>query len=79
MHSEKKVAVITGASQGIGASLVQGFRDIGYTSLPTLVPSEPVTSPMIRRSSSSMATLADRTPPSGSSAVPSSALGASTP
>jgi hypothetical protein len=30
MHSEKKVAVITGASQGIGASLVQGFRDIGY-------------------------------------------------
>jgi NAD(P)-dependent dehydrogenase (short-subunit alcohol dehydrogenase family) len=30
MHSEKKVAVITGASQGIGANLVQGFRDIGY-------------------------------------------------
>ena len=25
-----KVAVITGASQGIGASLVQGFRDRGY-------------------------------------------------
>jgi short-subunit dehydrogenase len=30
MASEQKVAVITGASQGIGASLVKGFREIGY-------------------------------------------------
>jgi NAD(P)-dependent dehydrogenase (short-subunit alcohol dehydrogenase family) len=30
MTSEHKVAVITGASQGIGASLVKGFREIGY-------------------------------------------------
>ncbi len=30
MESEQKVAVITGASQGVGASLVQGFREIGY-------------------------------------------------
>ena len=30
MESKQKVAVITGASQGIGASLVQGFREIGY-------------------------------------------------
>jgi len=30
MASEQKVAVITGASQGIGASLVTGFREIGY-------------------------------------------------
>jgi NAD(P)-dependent dehydrogenase (short-subunit alcohol dehydrogenase family) len=30
MASERKVAIITGASQGIGASLVEGFRDIGY-------------------------------------------------
>lgn len=30
MTTEQKVAVITGASQGIGAHLVQGFRQIGY-------------------------------------------------
>ena len=30
MATERKVAVITGASQGIGASLVEGFRGIGY-------------------------------------------------
>jgi len=30
MASERKVAVITGASQGIGASLMEGFRQIGY-------------------------------------------------
>jgi NAD(P)-dependent dehydrogenase (short-subunit alcohol dehydrogenase family) len=30
MTTEQKVAVVTGASQGIGAHLVQGFRQIGY-------------------------------------------------
>jgi NAD(P)-dependent dehydrogenase (short-subunit alcohol dehydrogenase family) len=30
MATERKVAIITGASQGIGAGLVEGFRDIGY-------------------------------------------------
>jgi NAD(P)-dependent dehydrogenase (short-subunit alcohol dehydrogenase family) len=30
MNTSSKVAVITGASQGIGASLVQAFRDRGY-------------------------------------------------
>jgi NAD(P)-dependent dehydrogenase (short-subunit alcohol dehydrogenase family) len=30
MSSEQKVAVITGASRGIGASLVGGFRKLGY-------------------------------------------------
>jgi NAD(P)-dependent dehydrogenase (short-subunit alcohol dehydrogenase family) len=30
MTTERKVAVITGASQGIGASLVEGFHRLGY-------------------------------------------------
>jgi NAD(P)-dependent dehydrogenase (short-subunit alcohol dehydrogenase family) len=30
MASERKVAIITGASQGIGASLMEGFRQLGY-------------------------------------------------
>ena len=30
MSTERKVALITGASQGIGAGLVQGFRERGY-------------------------------------------------
>src|SRR5947207_15465607 len=30
MSTERRVAVITGASQGIGAGLVRGFLDRGY-------------------------------------------------
>ena len=30
MSAEQKVAVVTGASQGIGAGIVQGFRSLGY-------------------------------------------------
>jgi NAD(P)-dependent dehydrogenase (short-subunit alcohol dehydrogenase family) len=30
MSKEQKVAVITGASQGIGAGLIKGYRDAGY-------------------------------------------------
>jgi len=30
MSKEQKVAIITGASQGIGAGLVKGYRDAGY-------------------------------------------------
>jgi NAD(P)-dependent dehydrogenase (short-subunit alcohol dehydrogenase family) len=30
MNAERKVAVVTGASQGIGAGLVRGFLDRGY-------------------------------------------------
>ncbi len=31
MGSDQRVAVVTGASRGIGSSLVKGFREIGYT------------------------------------------------
>ena len=30
MGTEQKVAIVTGASQGIGASLVKAFRDRNY-------------------------------------------------
>ena len=30
MAHEQKVAIVTGASQGIGAGIVQGYRDLGY-------------------------------------------------
>ena len=30
MNSERKVAVITGASQGMGAALVEAYRDRDY-------------------------------------------------
>ncbi|MEA2981785.1 MAG: hypothetical protein QOF91_1758 [Alphaproteobacteria bacterium] len=35
MSSERKVAVITGASQGMGAALVQAYRDRGYGVIAT--------------------------------------------
>jgi NAD(P)-dependent dehydrogenase (short-subunit alcohol dehydrogenase family) len=35
MGTEKKVAVITGASQGIGAALVKAYRDRGYRVVAT--------------------------------------------
>ena len=35
MGSEQKVAVITGASQGIGAGLVKGYRDRNYRVIAT--------------------------------------------
>ena len=31
MNAEQKVAIITGASQGIGAGLVEAYRSSGYT------------------------------------------------
>ena len=30
MSTEQKVAIVTGASQGIGAGIVKGYRDLGY-------------------------------------------------
>ncbi|HTW29115.1 MAG TPA: SDR family oxidoreductase [Acetobacteraceae bacterium] len=35
MSTERKVAMITGASQGIGAALVKGYRDRGYRVIAT--------------------------------------------
>ena len=35
MSSERKVAVITGASQGIGAALVEAYRDRDYRVVAT--------------------------------------------
>ena len=35
MANEKKVAVITGASQGMGAALVQAYREFGYRVIAT--------------------------------------------
>ena len=35
MNSEQKVAIVTGASQGIGAGLVEGFLKIGYRVVAT--------------------------------------------
>ena len=34
-HPPRKVAVVTGASQGIGAALVKAYRDIGYAVVAT--------------------------------------------
>jgi NAD(P)-dependent dehydrogenase (short-subunit alcohol dehydrogenase family) len=30
MSPEQKVVIVTGASQGIGTSLLKGFRELGY-------------------------------------------------
>ena len=38
MTSEPKVAVITGASRGIGAGLLKAYRDIGYHVVATSRP-----------------------------------------
>jgi NAD(P)-dependent dehydrogenase (short-subunit alcohol dehydrogenase family) len=35
MGTERKVALITGASQGIGAALVRAYRDRGYVVIAT--------------------------------------------
>ena len=51
MGTEQKVAVITGASQGIGAALVKAYRDRNYRVVATarsIKPSRPwpATSPI---------------------------------
>ena len=42
MGSEQKVAVITGASQGIGAALVKAYRDRNYRVVATALSMEPL-------------------------------------
>src|SRR5690349_5890622 len=44
MNSTRKVAVITGASQGIGAGLVRGFLDRGWRVVANSRSIEPVAS-----------------------------------
>src|SRR5258707_3758697 len=41
MSSERKVAVITGASQGMGAALVEAYRDRDYGVVATARPIQP--------------------------------------
>ena len=41
MEIEQKVAVITGASQGIGAALVRAYRDRNYRVVATALSMEP--------------------------------------
>ena len=41
MSSEQKVAVITGASQGIGAALVRAYRDRNYRVVATALSMQP--------------------------------------
>jgi NAD(P)-dependent dehydrogenase (short-subunit alcohol dehydrogenase family) len=45
MRVERKVVLITGASQGIGAGLVKGFLDRGYCFVANSRTIEPSTSP----------------------------------
>src|SRR5262245_58982148 len=47
MIESEKVAVITGASQGIGAGLVQGFLDRGYKVVANSRSIEPHPSPSV--------------------------------
>jgi NAD(P)-dependent dehydrogenase (short-subunit alcohol dehydrogenase family) len=47
MSSDRKVAVITGASQGMGAALVEAYRGLGYGVRSNS--SSPATSPIFRR------------------------------
>ena len=45
VSSTQKVAIITGASQGIGAGLVQGYRKIGFAVVGTALSIPPSTDP----------------------------------
>jgi NAD(P)-dependent dehydrogenase (short-subunit alcohol dehydrogenase family) len=47
MKVERKVAVITGASRGIGAGLVKAYRERGYRVLATALSIDPSTDPDI--------------------------------
>jgi NAD(P)-dependent dehydrogenase (short-subunit alcohol dehydrogenase family) len=44
-RGEEKVAIVTGASQGIGAGLTRAYRDLGYVVVATARSIEPSTDP----------------------------------
>jgi NAD(P)-dependent dehydrogenase (short-subunit alcohol dehydrogenase family) len=47
LQSAQKVAIVTGASQGIGAGLAAAFRDAGYAVVATSRSIEPATEPSL--------------------------------
>lgn len=47
MSNSKKVVVVTGASQGLGAGIVEGFRKLGYQIIATSRSIKPSTDPDI--------------------------------
>ena len=65
----RKVAVITGASQGIGAGPVAGYRQAGYCVARSLPPSDEqnysLSPPMARRANSAISSRCARRAASG--------------
>jgi NAD(P)-dependent dehydrogenase (short-subunit alcohol dehydrogenase family) len=47
MSTNQKVAIITGASQGIGAGLVRGYREVGYAIVANSRSIKPFSDPLI--------------------------------
>ena len=47
MGAERKVAIITGASQGIGEALVKGYRDRNFRVVPSSRSIKPSSTPIM--------------------------------
>lgn len=75
MGIEQKVAIITGASQGIGAALVQGFRDRNYRIVATARTIKPSGDDKVHAVAGD---IAERARPNAWSRKPSPGLAAST-
>ena len=61
MGTEQKVAVITGASQGIGAALVKAYRDRNYRVVATSRSVKPSSDAMKVQPATGSRTLEERT------------------